>query len=198
MNTRTFTLKQARVGMALSLLLLVGVVTLQACRPASSAETNAPTPPEAALPPDTPHIAAASAIDAGRYIVRLGGCNDCHTPGFMEAAATMPESEWLTGTPLGFRGPWGTTYPSNLRLRVQDMDENAWVEMLKTRHDMPPMPWPSVNSMSAQDTRAIYQFIKSLGPKGERAPAAVPPGQEPATPYILFEPQHMERMQPQG
>ena len=116
----------------------------------------------------------------------------------MEAAFNIPESEWLAGMPVGFRGPWGTTYPANLRLRVQEMDENAWVEMLKTRHDMPPMPWPSVNSMSEQDTRAIYQFIKSLGPKGERAPAAVPPGQEPATPYILFEPQHMERLQPQG
>lgn len=195
MNTLIFILKQARVGMALSLLLLVSVVALQACRPAASAETESSTLPEA---PATPYVVAASAIEAGRYLVRLGGCNDCHTSGYDQALGQIPEAEWLTGMPIGFRGPWGTTYPPNLRLRVQEMTEDAWVQMLHTRQAMPPMPWPSVNNMSEADARAVYQFIKSLGPKGEHMPVPVGPDQEPATPYILFDPLHMERMQPKS
>lgn len=145
-------------------------------------------------PGSVPRVAAASAIEAGRYIVRIAGCNDCHTLGYDQALGQIPESDWLTGMTIGFRGPWGTNYPANLRLRVQEMSEDAWVQMLHTRQTMPPMPWPSVNSLSEKDARAVYQFIKSLGPKGEPVPVPVPPDQEPATPYILFDPLHMERL----
>jgi mono/diheme cytochrome c family protein len=141
-----------------------------------------------------PRVAAATAIEAGRYIVRIAGCNDCHTMGYDQALGQIPEADWLTGMAIGFRGPWGTSYAANLRLRVQEMSEDTWVQMLHTRKAMPPMPWPSVNSLSEQDARAVYQFIKSLGPKGESVPVPVPPDQEPATPYILFDPLHMERL----
>ena len=45
----------------------------------------------------------------GRYLVRIGGCNDCHTGSYMEKTGAVPEQEWLTGDALGWRGPWGTT-----------------------------------------------------------------------------------------
>lgn len=131
----------------------------------------------------------------GKYLVVIGGCNDCHTIGYPESNGKIPESEWLTGAPVGFRGPWGTTYPVNLRLSVAGMDEENWVTMTRTREALPPMPWPSLNQMDEQDLRAIYRYIKSLGPKGVKAPLAVGPDQEPETPYILFEPLHMERLQ---
>ena len=51
------------------------------------------------------------------------------------------------------------------------------------------MPWPSLSEMSDPDLRAVYKYIKSLGAKGERMPAAVPPGVEPKTPYIDAMPQ---------
>ncbi|MGB5580368.1 MAG: hypothetical protein WBM68_07385, partial [Woeseia sp.] len=76
-----------------------------------------------------PRVAAASDIDAGRYIVTIGGCNDCHTPKWDETGGNVAESDWLVGSPIGWRGPWGTTYASNLRLFVQDMNEDAFVEM---------------------------------------------------------------------
>jgi mono/diheme cytochrome c family protein len=63
------------------------------------------------------HVAADSQIDAGRYLVKIGGCNDCHTPGFaMTNGASPAEPEWLTGDGVGFSGPWGVSYPANLRL----------------------------------------------------------------------------------
>lgn len=160
------------------------------CGPASTTDVSTE-----AVAVTEPHVAAADPVAAGRYLVVLGGCNDCHTPRYAEIGDGVPESEWLTGSPVGFRGPWGTSYPSNLRLLVQDQTEDAFVQMLHTRTALPPMPWVNVNKLAEQDARAIYRFIRSLGPAGERMPPAAPPDQEPATPYIDFVPQHLERLQ---
>ncbi|MCC6422809.1 MAG: cytochrome C [Phycisphaerales bacterium] len=135
-----------------------------------------------------PRIAADSRIAAGRYLVRVGGCNDCHTAGYMQAPSAIPESQWLTGVPVGWQGPWGTTYAGNLRLFVQQIDEDAWVKYLHTRTARPPMPWTAVNAMSDEDLRALYVYIKSLGPAGELAPAFVPPGEQPKTPFLNLNP----------
>jgi len=48
------------------------------------------------------------------------------------------------------------------------------------------MPWFNLNTMDEADLRALYQFIRSLGDPGQPAPAYVPPGEEPKTPYALF------------
>src|SRR4030095_10119235 len=57
----------------------------------------------------------------GKYLVQIAGCNDCHTPGYLETEGNVEEAKWLTGTALGWRGPWGTTYAPNLRLTAKDM-----------------------------------------------------------------------------
>ena len=54
-------------------------------------------------------------IERGRYLVKISGCNDCHTAGYAMTGGNIPESQWLMGDKLGWRGPWGTTYPANLR-----------------------------------------------------------------------------------
>jgi hypothetical protein len=53
------------------------------------------------------------------------------------------------------------------------------------------MPWFNLRDMSDDDLLAIYRYARSLGPTGEPAPAYVPPGQIPASPYIVFEPQNL-------
>lgn len=132
---------------------------------------------------DGPHVVAATDIEAGRYIVMTGGCNDCHTPGYAQSGGKVPESAWLKGSGTGFMGPWGVSYPHNLRRTVAGMTEDAWVEMLSTREGLPPMPWPSVRAMAEADKRALYRYIKSLPLEGDPAPTALPPGQTPTTPY---------------
>jgi len=144
-----------------------------------------------------PHIYANGQIEAGRYLVVIGGCNDCHTNGYLMNEGKVPEEDWLSGSPVGWQGPWGITYPPNLRLRVQEMTEDEWVELLKTRKALPPMPWMNVNKMSESDARAIYAYIKSLGPKGEKMPIAVAPGVVPQTPYLSLFPQNMPVTQSQ-
>ena len=144
--------------------------------------------------------ASVSAVDgaeaAGRYLVLVGGCNDCHTDGYLPSNGAVPESEWLRGSVLGFSGPWGTTYPSNLRLTVRRMTEDEWARMLGTRTGMPPMPWPSVAAMSEADRRALYRYIRSLGEPGEPAPANLPPGDAPTTPWIDFVPRNTPASSP--
>lgn len=138
--------------------------------------------------PAEPHVAAAGPVEAGAYLVHVAGCNDCHTEGWLREAGRIPRSEWLRGSRVGFRGPWGTTYPSNLRRTVRSTSEDEWVEMFANRDQKPPMPWFNLHAMSEPDARAIYRFIESLGPAGDSVPAALPPEAEPATPYYDFVP----------
>ena len=131
-------------------------------------------------------LAGAAQFERGRYLVDIGGCNDCHTPGYMQNAGKIPEAQWLTGDKLGWRGPWGTTYAVNLRTYMQDLTEAQWLKTAKTLQTRPPMPWFTVQKMSASDLRAIYAFIRHLGPGGEAAPAYVPPDKEPPPPFVQF------------
>lgn len=139
-------------------------------------------------------ISQASAGDDdirhGRYLIQISGCNDCHTAGFMQNDGKVAEGDWLTGDAMGWQGPWGTTYPANLRLLAHSVDEDTWVA--RARLPMrPPMPAPSLRAMSDADLRAVYRYVKSLGAKGQAAPAYVPPGGKVATPYLDLTPKNL-------
>jgi mono/diheme cytochrome c family protein len=155
----------------------------------------APVSLTASVQPDReatgPVVRAASPVEAGRYLIVVGGCNDCHTPGYAATGGNIPESMWLIGSPVGFRGPWGVTYASNLRLTLKDMKADDWVTIAKSRNAKPPMPWAQLHGMSDADLRAVYAYVKSLPVTGPVTPAYVPPGKEPATPYVDFVPKNL-------
>lgn len=127
-------------------------------------------------------------VARGRYLVTIGGCNDCHTPGYPEAGAKVPEKEWLTGVPVGYQGPWGTSYPANLRLVLNSMTEAQWLKHARQER-MPPMPWFNLRVMTDEDLKAVYAFVRSLGSAGVATPAYVAPGGKVNTPYFVFVPQ---------
>lgn len=135
-----------------------------------------------------PKAAAPNAtIERGRYVVEIGGCNDCHTKGYAEAGGKAAEADRLKGDALGYRGPWGTTYPTNLRLGVAKMTEDQWTKYAKSLMTRPPMPWFNVQFMTEADIRAVYQYIKSMpGGTGTPAPAFVGPEKQPPQPYIQW------------
>lgn len=82
--------------------------------------------------------ATASQIQRGEYLVRFGGCSDCHTPKRMGARGpeedlnrflaghpeearlppppALPSGPWSTTTAglTAWSGPWGISYASNL------------------------------------------------------------------------------------
>jgi mono/diheme cytochrome c family protein len=128
-------------------------------------------------------------VAQGRYLVMMSGCNDCHTHRYMQLEGKVPEADWLIGESVGWHGPWGTTYPTNLRLFIQNLSEDVWVKYSRAVKLRPAMPWWVLHEMKEQDLRAIYRFIKNLGPKGENAPAYLAPDQKPKPPYFEFVPQ---------
>ncbi|MBR0564632.1 cytochrome C [Azoarcus sp. L1K30] len=122
----------------------------------------------------------------GRYLVQISGCNDCHTPGYASGGGMVAQEQWLTGDRLGWHGPWGTTYPTNLRRYFARVSETDWLKAARAGKYRPPMPAPSLRDMSDNDLRSIYRFVHSLGAAGEEAPSYVAPGQAPAGPVVLF------------
>jgi mono/diheme cytochrome c family protein len=127
-------------------------------------------------------------IEKGARIAKIGGCHDCHTPGYNEAAGVVDPSASLIGIPIGYQGPWGTTYPVNLRLTAAQFSEDDFVTHLQTFETLPPMPWFNVHAMDEAELRSLHRYIVSLGEPGQPVPARVPPGEEPTTPYIVFVP----------
>lgn len=127
-----------------------------------------------------------ASIERGRYLARIAGCNDCHTPNYPMTGGNVPERDWLVGEAVGWKGPWGTTYPANLRLVMTAMSEDEWVKTARNARYRPPMPWFALRDMSETDLRSLHRFVRSLGPAGQPAPAYVPPGVTPAGPVVSF------------
>src|SRR2546425_1037207 len=88
----------------------VTIATTVALITASNVGTAAETAPAKKPAAST----SLNAIDRGKYMLIVGGCNDCHTADFAARSGDVPEREWLKGSgKLGFSGSWGTTYRSN-------------------------------------------------------------------------------------
>lgn len=142
----------------------------------------------------TPATAAEEAdqitLNRGRFLLLVGDCNGCHTPGYAESDGATPPSQWLTGSPVGFSGPWGTTYPANLRLLAHRLSEQEWLSLMRAPK-RPPMPTTGLRAMSDDDLLAVYRYVRSLGTAGTPAPAYVPPGGKVATPYFDFVPRNL-------
>jgi hypothetical protein len=138
-----------------------------------------------------PAVQATSMEQAGEYLTIVGSCNDCHTQGWVESEGKIPPADRFAGLNVGFRGKWGTSYGKNLRTVTQRQSEDHWVKVLTTADEgdgKPPMPWWNTKQMSERDLRAMYRYIKSLGPKPNGVPRGLPPGREPTGPYIWVEP----------
>jgi mono/diheme cytochrome c family protein len=138
----------------------------------------------------------ASAVDPvarGKYLAVTSGCIDCHTPGSLYGA---PDStRMLSGSELGWQGPWGVTYPRNL---TPDMDtglgkytESEIVQAIRTgrRLDgspmMPPMPWPMYAQMTDEDLQALAAYLKSLPAVSHKLPDRLPPGAKPSAALVF-------------
>ena len=132
-------------------------------------------------------------VERGLQVSITGGCNDCHTAGYNESGGKIDPAKALAGTAIGWQGPWGTTYPVNIRLALKDMTEDGFVKYAKTFTAKPPMPYFNVHAMDESDLRSLYRYVKSLGDPGPAMPAALPPGVEPKTPFYVAAPPQMPK-----
>ena len=67
------------------------------------------------------------------------------------------------------------------------MTEAQWLAHAR-KERLPPMPWFNLAKMTDADLRAVYAYVRSLGPAGMAAPAYVAPGGKVNTPYFVFVP----------
>ncbi len=131
-----------RYAVTLALLAPTLVASGGCSRPAAeSTPAAAAAPPAAAatVVPAAEHVAAGAAqVERGRYLVTVGGCNDCHTPWKMGAhgpepdmtrmlsghpeqlgmtappTAQMPWATSVAATMTAWAGPWGVSFTANL------------------------------------------------------------------------------------
>ena len=54
--------------------------------------------------PGVAAVAGDNQVTRGEYLVRFGGCNDCHTPGYFLGKPDL--SRFLGGSDVGFRLAW--------------------------------------------------------------------------------------------
>lgn len=120
----------------------------------------------------------------GKWLIGYGGCNDCHTPGWAEHGGKAPKDLLLTGSGMNFQGPWGTTYPINLRLYVQKLTLEQWIADMRKLKTRPAMPFWTFRYLSDQDLADMYAYIHALGPAGKPTHDYVPPGQAAPLPYF--------------
>jgi mono/diheme cytochrome c family protein len=140
--------------------------------------------------------AADLKLARGRHLLMVSGCNDCHTPGTLYG---MPDTtRFLAGSELGWRGPWGVTYASNLTpdlvTGLGDWTEDQIVTGIRTGRDphnnpiLPPMPWQSYASFSDEDAYAIAAALKSIPAIKHQEPPRLAPDSKLGAHELVFPP----------
>jgi mono/diheme cytochrome c family protein len=135
-------------------------------------------------------MADDSQITRGKYLVTLGGCNDCHTPGYFLGNPDM--SRFLGGSDVGFEIPGqGVFVGSNITpdkktgigswTREQIVKAIQGGERPDGRILAPIMPWHAFAIFTADDAMAIAAFLQSLNPVSNQVPGPFKPGEEVST-----------------
>jgi mono/diheme cytochrome c family protein len=128
-------------------------------------------------------------IARGDYLVQLGGCTDCHTPGHLCGKPDM--SRYLAGSDVGFEVPGlGIFVPRNLT-PDKDTGLGNWtkeqiISAIQTgvRPDgrilAPIMPWRAYAALTKSDVGAIADFLRSLPPVSHKVPGPFGPDEKSA------------------
>ncbi len=124
--------------------------------------------------PDT-----STAIKRGEYLVKTGGCRDCHTP--------QHQGQFITQLELGggfvLRGPWGEKASANITPAPSGIpyyDEALFVEamrtgMVKARELSQIMPWWNLRGLTDDDLKSMFAYLKTVPSVAHRVDNSKPP-----------------------
>jgi mono/diheme cytochrome c family protein len=165
----------------------LAIVTL-AAGAASLSCTGTPSSNTAAV------ATAEDPVARGARIVFTSGCVDCHTPGSFYGAPDT--TRMLSGSELGWNGPWGISFPRNLTpdstTGIGTWTEDQIVTAVREgrRPDgtmlLPPMPWPVYSHLTDEDVHALAKYLKSIPPVVHQMPKQVPPGGKTNLPTFVL------------
>jgi mono/diheme cytochrome c family protein len=123
--------------------------------------------------------AASQQVERGKYLVEIGGCNDCHTPGNFLGHPEM--TKFLGGSDVGFAVPGHGVFVAPNLTPDKETGLGGWtarqiVTAITTgvRPDgrvlVPVMPWPSYAHLTKSDALAIAVYLKTLSPVSHKVP----------------------------
>jgi mono/diheme cytochrome c family protein len=136
-------------------------------------------------------VGAARAQDAqlarGKYLVTLGGCTDCHTPGHLLGKPDV--ARFLGGSDVGFAVPGlGIFVGRNLTpdketgLGLWTRDQIATAVTTGVRPDgrvlAPVMPWAAYAQLTKTDALAIAAYLQSLPTVKREVPGPFGPNEK--------------------
>jgi mono/diheme cytochrome c family protein len=124
------------------------------------------------------------AIERGKYLVTLGGCTDCHTPGYFFGKPDM--GRFLGGSEVGFEIPGlGVFHGPNLtpdnETGLGTWSEQEIVTAITAgrrpdgRELAPIMPWRAFANLTPEDAKAMAAYLKSLPPVKNKVPGPIGP-----------------------
>jgi mono/diheme cytochrome c family protein len=140
-------------------------------------------------------VAADAQVERGEYLVRLGGCNDCHTPGYF--LGKPDPARFLGGSDVGFYLPGAGTFvgpnltPDN-ETGVGGWSRNQIITAIQTgvRPDgrilAPIMPWRAFAGLTKADAGAIADYLKSLPAVSHKAQGPFGPTEKPPVPRMMI------------
>jgi len=137
-----------------------------------------------------PSRADDATVARGKYLVTLGGCQDCHTPGHFFGKPDA--ARVLGGSEVGFEIPGlGVFYGPNLTpdkaTGLGGWTDAQIIAAFRTgvrpdgRALAPIMPWRALAVLTDQDAAAIVAFLRSLPPVNNMVPGPFGPTQTPTS-----------------
>ena len=139
-------------------------------------------------------IASDHQVARGEYLVRFGGRNDCHTPGYF--LGKPDPSRFLGGSDVGFDLPGqGTFVGPNLTPDIEtglgswSRDQIVTAIQNGVRPDgrilAPIMPWRAFAGLTKSDAGAIADYLKSLPPVSHKVQGPFGSGDKPPVPRLM-------------
>jgi mono/diheme cytochrome c family protein len=128
--------------------------------------------------------AANAQVERGKYLVTLGGCTDCHTPGSFLGKPDM--TQFLGGSDVGFAIPGLGVFVGRNLTPDKETGLGSWtraqiVTAFTTgkrpdgRELAPVMPWRGYSKLTKADATAIAAYLQSLLPVKHTVPGPFGP-----------------------
>ena len=127
------------------------------------------------------------AIERGKYLVSVGGCFDCHTPGYFFGKPDM--ARYLGGSDVGFEMPGLGVFVGPNLTPDPDTGLGKWTEVQIVtalqagkrpdgRELAPIMPWRAFANLTKSDAHAIAAYLKSLPRVSHQVPGPFGPDEK--------------------